>query len=216
MSLSLRRWCERAEFIPISCVGILHSPTEVYQHRNLKCHGFLVVGKAIFLKLSKSIRAVSCESGFWTIEKWKVKKKGHSLFLRSASEKKGLCIEIEKWKWNKNDWISRSRSESEMKKLRDRDQEVKFLENFREFKKDRFWSIGKGAFGGYIISLCNLLDQREGGGGRCLRLGWNGGGWDEGSEVGATEREEYYEDLEDEHSDEEGEDDWFLISLTIK
>ena len=27
---------------------------------------------------------------------------------------------------------------------------------------------------------------------------------DEGSEVGATEREEYYEDLEDEHSDEEG------------
>ena len=28
---------------------------------------------------------------------------------------------------------------------------------------------------------------------------------DEGSEVGATEREEYYEDLEDEHSDEEGE-----------
>ena len=39
---------------------------------------------------------------------------------------------------------------------------------------------------------------------------------DEGSEVGATEREEYYEDLEDEHSDEEGEDDWFLISLTIK
>ena len=30
---------------------------------------------------------------------------------------------------------------------------------------------------------------------------------DEGSEVGATEHEEYYEDLEDEHSDEEGEDD---------
>ena len=39
---------------------------------------------------------------------------------------------------------------------------------------------------------------------------------DEGSEVGAMESEEYYEDLEDEHSDEEGEDDWFLISLTIK
>ena len=126
MSLSLRRWCERAEFIPISCVGILHSPTEVYQHRNLKCHGFLVVGKAIFLNLSRSIRAVSCESGFWTIEKWKVKKKGHSLFSRSASEKKGLGIEIEKWKWNKNDW--KSRSESVKKKLRDR--EVKFLENF--------------------------------------------------------------------------------------
>ena len=31
---------------------------------------------------------VSCESGFWTIEKWKVKKKCHSLFSRSASEKK--------------------------------------------------------------------------------------------------------------------------------
>ena len=100
-----------------------------------------------------------------------------------------------------------------MKKLRDRDREVKFLENFREFKKDRFWSIGKGAFGGYIISLCNLLDQREGGGGRCDLDGME---VDEGSEVGATEREEYYEDLEDEHSDEEGEDDWFLISLTIK
>ena len=120
---------------------------------------------------------VPCESGFLTVEKWKVKKKCHSLFSRSASEKKWLEIEIEKWKWNENDWKSRSRSESEMKKLRDRDREVKFLENFREFKKDRFWSIGKGAFGGYIISLCNLLDQREGGGGRCLRLGWNGGGW---------------------------------------
>ena len=91
--------------------------------------------------------------------------------------KKWLEIDIKKWKWNEKDWKSRSRSESEMKKLRDRDREVKFLENFREFKKDRFWSIGKGAFGGYIISLCNLLDQREGGGGRCLRLGWNGGGW---------------------------------------
>ena len=99
--------------------------------------------------------SVSCESGFWTTEKWKVKKKCHSLFSRSASEFFLLEIEIEKWKWNENDWKSRSRSESEMKKLRDR--EVKFLENFREFKKDRFWSIGKGAFGGYIISLCNLL-----------------------------------------------------------
>ena len=39
---------------------------------------------------------------------------------------------------------------------------------------------------------------------------------DEGSEVDATEREEYYEDLEDEHSDEEGEDNWFLISSPIK
>ena len=100
---------------------------------------------------------VPCESGFWTVEKWKVKKKCHSLFSRSANEKKWLEIEIEKWKWNENDWKSRSRSESEMKKLRDRDREVKFLENFREFKKDRFWYIGKGAFGDYIISLCNLL-----------------------------------------------------------
>ena len=66
-------------------------------------------------------------------------------------------LEIEKQKWNKNGWKSILRSESEMKKLRDRDREVKFLENFREFKKDRFWSIGKGAYGGYIISLCNLL-----------------------------------------------------------
>ena len=108
-------------------------------------------------------------------EKWR-KNAIHS-FREVQVKKKWLEIEIEKWKWNENDWKSRSRSESEMKKLRDRDREVKFLENFREFKKDRFWSIGKGAFGGYIISLCNLLDQREGGGGRCLRLGWNGGGW---------------------------------------
>ena len=108
-------------------------------------------------------------------ERWR-KNAIHS-FREVQVKKKWLEIEIEKWKWNENDWKSRSRSESEMKKLRDRDREVKFLENFREFKKDRFWSIGKGAFGGYIISLCNLLDQREGGGGRCLRLGWNGGGW---------------------------------------
>ena len=54
---------------------------------------------------------VSCESGFWTIEKWKVKKECHSLFSRSASEKKWLEFEIEKWKWNKSDWKSRSRGE---------------------------------------------------------------------------------------------------------
>ena len=71
-------------------------------------------------------------------EKWR--KKCHSLFSRSASEKKLLEIEIVKWKWNENDWKSRSRSESEMKK-----REVKFLEDFREFKKDRCWSIGKAA-----------------------------------------------------------------------
>ena len=88
-------------------------------------------------------------------EKWR-KNVIHS-FREVQVKKKWLEIEIEKWKWNENDWKSRSRSESEMKKLRDRDREVKFLENFREFKKDRFWSIGKGAFGGYIISLCNLL-----------------------------------------------------------
>ena len=32
--------------------------------------------------------SVPCESGFWTVEKLKVKKKCHSLFSRSASEKK--------------------------------------------------------------------------------------------------------------------------------
>ena len=67
--------------------------------------------------------SVSCESGFWTTEKWKVKKKCHSLFSRSASEFfftwdrdremkvkwKWLEIEIEKWKWNEK--ASRSRSE---------------------------------------------------------------------------------------------------------
>ena len=39
----------------------------------------------------------------------KVKTKCHSLFSRSASEKK--LLEIEKWKWNQNDWKSRSRGE---------------------------------------------------------------------------------------------------------
>ena len=97
-----------------------------------------------------------------------------------------------------------------MKKLRDQDREVKFLENFREFKKDRFWSIGKGAFGGYIIALYSEKEEEAD------VFDLVGMEVDEGNEVGATEREEYYEDLEDEHSDEEGEDDWFLISLTIK
>ena len=57
--------------------------------------------------------AVSCESGFWTIEKWKVKKKCHSLFSRSASEffftwdrdremkVKWKTFEIEKWNFSR-------------------------------------------------------------------------------------------------------------------
>ena len=88
---------------------------------------------------------VSSESGFWTIEKWKVKKnifhfsqemqseiKMPFTLLRSPSERKitGNWDREVKVKW---------------KKLRDRVREVIFLENFRKFKKDRFWSMGKGA-----------------------------------------------------------------------
>ena len=79
-----------------------------------------------------------CSSGFWTIEKWKVKKNIFHFSREVQSEmkmpftlfekckwKKWLEIEIKKWKWNEN--ALRSRSEIS-----------------REFKKDRFWSIGKG------------------------------------------------------------------------
>ena len=86
------------------------------------------------------ITTLSCESGFWTIEKWK------NIFHFSRevqSEIRRLEIEIEKWKWNENDWKSRSRSESEMKKLWDR--EMKFLENLKrtdfEFWRYLFWVL---------------------------------------------------------------------------
>ena len=76
-----------------------------------------------FTRLLVNLAAVSCESGLRTIKKWKVKKKCHSLFSRSASENKftwdrdremkvnwkWLEIEIENWKWNEK--ASRSRSE---------------------------------------------------------------------------------------------------------
>ena len=90
--------------------------------------------------------AVSCESGYWKFEKWKWKK--FSFTFCSRSEKwnenlihsfrewkvkcKSLEIEIESEKWNENALRSRSRVKSEMKMPRDRDREVKFLENSRE------------------------------------------------------------------------------------
>ena len=62
-------------------------------------------------------------------KKW-IKNAIHS-FRDVQVKKKWLEIEIEKWKWNESDWKLRSWSESEMKKLQDQD--VKFLENSREF-----------------------------------------------------------------------------------
>ena len=44
---------------------------------------------------------------------------------------------FENEKWNENALISRSRVKSEMKMPRDRDREVKFLENSREILKDQ-------------------------------------------------------------------------------
>ena len=68
---------------------------------------------------------VSCESGHWNFEKWKVKWKSGSLISRMKSEMKKPCdrerewkvkwkwlkIEIENEKWNENASRSRSRSE---------------------------------------------------------------------------------------------------------
>ena len=90
--------------------------------------------------------AVSCESGNWKFEKWKWK--NFSFTFCSRSEKwnenlihsfrewkvkyKCLEFEIENEKWNENALRSRSRVKSEMKMPRDREREVKFLENSRE------------------------------------------------------------------------------------
>ena len=57
---------------------------------------------------------------FTLFEKWKVKWKSDSLFSRNE-------------KWNKNLIHSFREVKSEMKMPRDRDREVKFLENSREF-----------------------------------------------------------------------------------
>ena len=93
--------------------------------------------------------AVPCESGYWKFEKWKVKWKSGSLISRSEKWNENLVhsfrewkvkwkcldIEIESEKWNENVSKSRSRVKSELKMPRDRDQEVKFLENFREISR---------------------------------------------------------------------------------
>ena len=92
-----------------------------------------------------------------------------------------------------------------MKKLRNQDREVKFLENFREFKKTDFDLSERVHLEviSFLYVICQISEKEEEAGVFDL-VGME---VDEGSEVGATEREEYYEDLEDEHSDEEGEDD---------
>ena len=54
-------------------------------------------------------------------------------FREVKSEIKMWFTNFENEKWNENALISRSRVKSEMKMPRDRDREVKFLENSREF-----------------------------------------------------------------------------------
>ena len=58
MSLILMRvptWCDKAEFIPISCVGILHSLTKDHQHTTLKNKKNNVFGGRIL-----ATRALQC------------------------------------------------------------------------------------------------------------------------------------------------------------
>ena len=76
-----------------------------------------------------SFREVKSEMKIWftLFEKWKVKWKSDSLFSRSE-------------KWNKNLIHSFWEVKSEMKMPRDRDREVKFLENFREISRNS-WEL---------------------------------------------------------------------------
>ena len=101
--------------------------------------------------LIHSFREVKSEMKIWftLFEKWKVKWKFDSLFSRSEKWNENLVhsfrewkvkwkcldIEIESEKWNENVSKSRSRVKSELKMPRDRDREVKFLENFREISR---------------------------------------------------------------------------------
>ena len=79
--------------------------------------------------------------GFFTLDTRIVKffmklgVKFHSFFLEKKGEIFVPFTLFEKWKWNENDWKSRSRSESEIKMTRDRDWEVKFQKNSREFSR---------------------------------------------------------------------------------
>ena len=91
--------------------------------------------------------SVSCESGYWKFEKWKVKWKSDSLFLRSEKWNENLIQSFREVKSEKKREISREFSrnlilsfrelKSEMKMPRDWDREVKFLENSREFLENR-------------------------------------------------------------------------------
>ena len=73
-----------------------------------------------FTRLLVNLAAVSCESGLRTIKKWKVKKKCHSLFWRSASEKNDLRSRNESEIKMTGNWDQRVK----VKKLRERDREV--------------------------------------------------------------------------------------------
>ena len=92
--------------------------------------------------------SVSCESGYWKFEKWKVKWKSCSLISRSEKwnenqfysfrewkvKWKCLKIEIKNEKWNKNASRSRSRSEISREFSRNswesRNWEIEKLRNF--------------------------------------------------------------------------------------
>ena len=66
------------------------------------------------------------ESGFLKFEKWKVKIKSFHSFSRSA-------------KWKKNAFTLFREVKSEIKMLRDRDREVKILENSEQFSRNEIF-----------------------------------------------------------------------------
>ena len=88
-----------------------------------------------------------------------------------------------------------------MKKLRDRDREVKFLENLKRTDFDLSERVHLEVIS-FLYVICQISEKEE----EADVFDLVGMEVDEGSEVGAMECEEYYEDLEDEYSDEEGED----------
>ena len=99
--------------------------------------------------------AVSCESGYWKFEKWKLTKFSFTFCPRSEKwnenwihsfrewkvKYKCLEFEIESEKWNENSLRSRLRVKSEMKMPRDQNREVIFLENSREILDNPEFSL---------------------------------------------------------------------------
>ena len=80
------------------------------------------------------------ESGFLKFEKWKVKIKSFHSFSRSAKwKKKWLSLFFEKCKVKSKYFHSFREVKSEIKMLRDRDREVKILENSEQFSRNEIF-----------------------------------------------------------------------------